>query len=206
MFNRLHFKKESPELKFWRWFSSNSARYFHFESNQEILFDELQNALFRVHSGLTFELGPVKDGVRDFVISADGNVEAFAAVQQLVALAPELYGWHILAFRPRGDIDCELEMGEVKIGPEQLYFSLEPDNNKVGLHLFISQVEDIDSETAIVACFILLDNALGEYDVEKKLGFIERYVLPENPTAYGLKPFQEIPDEVDALYSTLNTY
>src|SRR5689334_6398671 len=62
----------SPSRRFWSWFSANDDRLFDFERDQKAVFDELAAQLVRVHPDLTFELGPVRDGRRDFVVSAGG--------------------------------------------------------------------------------------------------------------------------------------
>jgi hypothetical protein len=55
-----------------------------------------------------------------------------------------------------------------------------------------------------MASFLLLDNALGEYDVEMKTGFIERHALPQEPEQRGLKPFNELPHTFDAFYDEMS--
>ena len=58
-------------------FTANEPDLFEFEKNQQDVFDGLWETLHRVHPSLTFEVGPVEDGRRDFVISADGIRAAF---------------------------------------------------------------------------------------------------------------------------------
>jgi hypothetical protein len=218
------FSKSSREERFWEWFAANSQRYLQFDpaaaGDHAALFDELQARLNKVHRGLAFMIGVGGDdesaGRRELVISADGIKERFPAVERLVAAAPELPDWKIIAFRPRGDIDGTIDIAGFTMGPENLWFRIEPDSGKVGLHLYIAPVEgceaadeaaDLDAEPVAVACFLLLDNALGEYDVETKIGFIERHPLPEGPDGperEGLRPFSEIPAAVDAYYKMMN--
>jgi hypothetical protein len=47
--------------------------------------------------------------------------------------------------------------------------------------------------------FLLLDGALGEYDVETKLGSIEFEPMPAEDRRDGLRPFRELPAVVDGL-------
>src|SRR5688500_13624428 len=96
------------ETTFWKWFAKRSDAYFSFEENQEILFDELNQALAKVHPDLCFEFGPVENGKRDFVISAGGIREAFPAVTSLYRAAPELKQWKLIAFRPRREVEAEI--------------------------------------------------------------------------------------------------
>jgi hypothetical protein len=79
----------SPESDFWRWFQKNENALFDFERDQERTFDRLAAEMQKVDPSLTFEFGPKDDGRREFVISADGIVEAFPKVESLYAAAPK---------------------------------------------------------------------------------------------------------------------
>src|SRR5689334_14323089 len=116
MINRLFV--QSKEQDFWTWFQKNKDDYYHFENNQDKLFDKLNSQLNRIHNDLTFEFSPIhEDGVRELFISADGLRAAFDSVISLVDKAPEIPGWKIVAFRQRipGD-DISIHVGDVKIG------------------------------------------------------------------------------------------
>ena len=76
------------ENEFWMWFTENAGRIFNFAENQEEIFSELHEELTKVHSDLTFEMGPISQGKREFVISASGIPGAFPAVSKLLNFAP----------------------------------------------------------------------------------------------------------------------
>ncbi len=191
------FSRPTKQQKFWAWFGRNTERLFHFESDQEAIFDELGAALEKVHVGLTFEVGPVQDGKREFIVSADGIRELFPAVRALVAAAPDLPQWVIIPFRPPKDLSFSIDMGGTTLLPTDIWFSAEPDGERVGLHLFIRGLNEANSDLLGGASFILLDNALGEYVVETRVGFIERLPLPDEPQAFGLQPFEVIRSHFD---------
>ena len=56
--------KASTEGVFWKWFAANETRLFEFEKDQEAIFDALQSELQKIHADLTFEFGPVQNGIR----------------------------------------------------------------------------------------------------------------------------------------------
>jgi len=98
----LSFFGHSPERDFWRWFAANEDRLFHFERDQEAVFDELSREMARVDRHLTFEFSPVRDdGAREFVISAGGIVDAFHAVEALFEAARDLPRWTFVKYRQR---------------------------------------------------------------------------------------------------------
>ncbi len=91
----------SSETQFWHWFQQHQDELFDFERDQESTFDRLNAALGAVDDDLTFEFGPVREGMREFVISAAGLKRAFPAVERLYNARPSLDRFHVTAFRPR---------------------------------------------------------------------------------------------------------
>jgi len=164
--------QSSPEEKFWRWFQANDNKLFDFEADQEKVFDELQAELHKVNSGLTFEFGPKENGVRDFVISADGIKDVFPSVISLANAAPTLPRWKIIKFRPRRGLG-PISLNGLKLSPEQLDFTIEPDGSKAAITLFIDGYKESEHDRYAGVGFLMLDQALGEYDVETKVGGIE---------------------------------
>lgn len=162
----------TPEQEFWKWFQKNEAMLFSFEKNQEAVFGSLGTQMNKVHESLTFEFGPVENGKREFVISADGIKDAFPAVERVYATAPKLDRWIFIKFRPRRE-PMDVEYGGVKVKVDDVFCTVEPDKGKAGITVFIRgyQTEHQKAYTGIT--FLMLDQALGEYDVETKVGFIE---------------------------------
>jgi len=165
--------QESKEAIFWHWFQANESRLFDFEKDREKIFDELGNQLHRVRPELTFEFGPQHDGKREFVISADGIKEAFPEVIALADAAPSLSRWKITKFRPRRGFQSPITLNGFRLAPDQVRFTIGPDGDKTGLTLFIDGYDPAEREKFASAIYLMLDQTLGEYDVETKVGFIE---------------------------------
>ncbi|MCE0497901.1 MAG: hypothetical protein LV481_08160 [Methylacidiphilales bacterium] len=161
----------TPEQQFWGWFTKNESTLFDFEKDQERIFDQLAMEMKKVNPNLTFEFGPKEDGKREFVISADGIKEAFPAVISLYDSAPKLPRWTFIKFRPRRE-PMDIEYSGVKVEAKDVYFTLEPDGNKAGITVFISGYTEDQRKTYMGIAFLMLDQALGEYDMETKVGFI----------------------------------
>ena len=53
--------QKTDEEKFWNWFCKNSQMIYDFESNQEVIFDKIQEQLHKINSNLTFEISSVKN-------------------------------------------------------------------------------------------------------------------------------------------------
>ena len=91
----------TPQQEFWRWFQANEKRLFEFETERDKKMSELELELHKVNQGLTFEVASEHNGIREFVISADGIKDVFPAVIALAEAAPNLSRWKITKFRPK---------------------------------------------------------------------------------------------------------
>jgi hypothetical protein len=189
------------EQAFWKWFVSNEDDLMHFERDREAIFDELAAELQKVHPDLTFEFGPDNDGIREFVLSAAGIKKAFGAVKLLAAAAPELPHWKVTAFRPRRPVECAIEIGRRHIDPEDVQYSLLRGTNELGIHLFIPGYSKDNAELGQIG-YLFLDEALGEYDVEMKVGLIEMFPR-ETETAGPRFPLRDLEKHFDQAYTKL---
>lgn len=181
----------SRESRFWDWFSENSARMRCFESNRDAILEDLGRALDRVHDGLTFEIGP-DESPRLLVISADGLVELFPAVEKLVTAAPELSDWKVVAFRQPGDPDAEIEFAGNKLGADDIWFSASQGAGLTDIVLHVRGMDEDNFEAMAGGVFILMDNLLGEYVVGTRVGDIDWDALPADPESHGLEPFVQL--------------
>ena len=76
------------------------------------------------------------------------------------------------------------------------------DNGKTaGVRLFIPSFQEDDTDWRQIG-YLLLDDALGEYDVESRLGLIKMYP-PDASTSEKRYPFTELPQAFDRLASKL---
>jgi hypothetical protein len=189
------FTRQTLEQRFWRWFEDNSERLFNWEADQERVFADLKCALAKVNAGLVFEFGPARPDRREFTVSADGVRKLFPAVIDLVAAAPSLPRWEVLAFRqPVSDptLPLTLEFNSLKLSTDDVWFVAQPRGDVVGLHLFIRGLTADNNKLLSGAAFVLLDSVLGEYVVETQVGSVDSQPLPDRPEVHGLSPFSQV--------------
>jgi hypothetical protein len=157
--------------EFWSWFAKHESVLFDFdpvrEAERESLFDELAGELRRVNPDLTFEFGP-KGTRREFVVSAAGIKRAFPAVASLIAAAPTLARWQLIAFRPRRTPHV-VEFRGKRVHPKDVQLSLLDNGKTAGIYLFMPGFREGDADLKQIG-YLLLDETLGEYDVESRLG------------------------------------
>jgi hypothetical protein len=193
---------ETKYSNFWKWFKDNSQLIFDFEKSQEQIFDLLGNELNKIDENLTFEFGPIKNNKREFIISADGIRESFDSVEKLYELRPELPEWIIIKFRPRKKINYDIKIDDITISPKDIYYSLFKDEKKVGIMVFIKDYDD-GNEIYTQLAFLFLDGALGEYDMETKVGWIEFSDFNSDHYSKAL-PSNTIQENFDRAYKKIN--
>ena len=188
----------SPENDFWRWFQRNEADLFNFERDQEAIFDRLAAEMHKVRPSLTFEFGPKENGRREFVISADGIKDAFPKVESLYASAPAMAHWKFVKFRPRRE-PFDINYGDISVKADTVSVLLEPDDQKVSLTVFIPGYDQENHNAYAGIAFLLLDQAVGEYDVETRVGYIE--VKDSSQAPAQARSLQELPKAFDDFFT-----
>lgn len=193
LFPGLRAKASTPEQAFWIWFQNNDAALFDFETDQEKVFDRLAREMHKVNPDLTFEFGPKKNGQREFVISADGIKAAFPAVEALCSAAPPLPHWKVIKFRPRRE-PADISYKGVDVKASSVKVHMELNGGVADLTAFIPGYSSAEKNSYGVINFLLLDQALGEFDVETYVGGIsvessphpgeKTYSLAELPAAF----------------------
>jgi hypothetical protein len=195
------FGKKSTPRAFWKWFLDNDDMLSNFEQDTETIFDLLASKLRQIDPNLTFEFGPAIEGIREFVISAGGIKSAFPAVTAIVGAAPRLERWQITAFRPRRPLLMVIEFQGKSVDPKLVEFSLIDDGKNIGVYLFIPGYDEQDSNWQVIG-YLLLDEALGEFDVETKVGPV-RMFPPEATIGTQRFPLPHLPEIFDRHLLTL---
>lgn len=190
---------DSNERQFWTWFEKNEDRIFRFDElpDYEPLFDEIAEELFKVHETLTFEFSPIIEGKREFVISAAGLVEGFPAVEALHAQAPELPRWTWVKFRPRR-VPMDISFGERTVKAEDVLVQIveDPSPDRLGLIVCIKGYKVAEETLYGQVSYLMLNQALGEFDVETKVGGIALAgtILQAGGTAYPISELSAVFD------------
>jgi len=94
-----------------------------------------------------------------------------------------------------------VKFGGKRVDPKDVQFTLLSNGKMAGVRLFIPGYQEADSDIRQIG-YLLLDEALGEYDVESSLGPIEM-LSPETHTEGQRFPFAELPRQFDKLVASL---
>jgi len=187
----------SREAQFWIWFEQHSEQLMNFEGIDTHILASVGEELSRVAQGLTFEFSSKGILGKEFIISADGDPRFFSDVIRLVGSAPVLSGWKFIAFRQPKNLRMVVTFGESQLSPDEILFLAVPNLNRLHLVLYVKNLKRKDLDFVTRAAFIVLDMAIGEYDVETQIGSVEFKEAPTIPSSLDLKPFHMLPNIVN---------
>ena len=194
----------APIEEFWQWFVANQDILYDSKYDVESTFKQLDAKIKQVHSSLTFEMGPIsKNGSREFIISANGIKTAFPAVESLYAAAPRLPKWQFIKFRPRRKFTNTIQYKGKVIAAKDVEYKLFQDGNKVGIMIFLEGYKKEEFDIYGNIGYLLLDNAIGEYDVEMKVGFIG-FHPKTSKQINGSRPITELAGHFDDYFKRLH--
>jgi hypothetical protein len=94
-----------------------------------------------------------------------------------------------------------VEIADTHVDPKDVQFSLVDNGTMAGIYLFIPGFKEDDVVFQQIG-YLLLDEALGEYDVETRLGLIQMFA-PDAKTVEERYPLAQLPTLFDALVSRL---
>lgn len=189
--------KAAPVEKptFWDWFQKNEVRLADTPSEKLVAtMEEIQTELDKHEEDLTVELMVDKTPV--LIISADGNASLFGAVKRVVAAAPKLKRWRVVAFRPRRPWMSDLEIEGKKFALTDFAFrEIGRASGKLDIELAVKGRTEANQDQVDKAAFLVLDVVLGEYDTETKIGVIDFTSV----TKKSHRPLNDLPALVDKL-------
>ena len=191
----------SKEEIFWNWFKTNSSKYYLLNlivdlEKKEKLLDQFLEQLHNYCNNLYFQIGGVLNEPQELIISAEGNKDYFDRVEKLVATAPKVDDWQIIAFKPPMGIDFITEYEGVKLDAHEIWFlplESEDDPQSLGLRLFIPNYIQKKENTFLEGCYQILDTILGEKSVALDIQHVEVDKLPIKPDEKGLIELSELP-------------
>lgn len=156
---------------FWNWFEKNEVALFKVETAQEPICDSLMVQMHAVHPSLTFEFGPILDNRREFVISADLDIEAFPHVVALYDSAVALSRWRWTKFGPRREpFDITLNSVTVKADSLRAWVYRSSEEGRADVLLIMPGYDELQKDSYSMIAWLMLKDALGECDVMTRVG------------------------------------
>lgn len=183
---------------FWAWFNDHREVISRLESPEDPLWDEALGVLKKVDEGLWFEMSEPDGGVRDLVITAEGNEELFPLAEAVVRAAPKIAGWTFTALKPAMGFEFTTEYEGIELDPASMWFiplESEEDPDSVGVEIAIPGYDAESHRIYANAVLVILETGLGERAVAE-LAVVDVAEPPEDPEAAG---YIELPELADFL-------
>lgn len=185
--------------KFWQWFADNNERLTMLgdlqEGEQKMLVDDLQRQLDEYCEGLTFEIGDPTPSGRTLTFSAEGDIDLFRYVVDLVDNAPDLDWWEFVAFKQPKGTDLKVTFDKYRFETKQMYFmqlESEEEPDILGLRVAIPNPVD-DDDDQLVGVYVTIEAMIGEFDCATLIGYLDTCPIPSEPFKAGFRPMDDLP-------------
>lgn len=180
---------------FWRWVVEHEAELRAVvaePTGEEPVLEALLEALHDVDPNLYYLLGGDDSG-HELIITAEGELKAFPAVQALVAAAPVVQGWQFIAFKPPMGCDFVLRHEAASIDASQTWFLPATSRTGFGVKLGCPTFSGKHQDDYEFAALELLDVVLGELVAARDVKHVEMVPLPASPEKAGFQRLAELP-------------
>jgi len=191
-----HREHDAPVARFWRSFAQDAATLRRGEPRSAM--DAAQRHLRREGFAVMAEVEP-SDPTWTLVITADGDKALFPEVERVVAGAPSIEGWNVVGFRQRIPIaGMKFEMDGVELAVDDVRVVALRSADKLDVQVFLPGYNG-EGDTFPRLVFIALDHAVGEKDMETRIGGIDWLPLAEAPPT--ARPLTELPVILDRAFA-----
>lgn len=186
--------------EFWRLFAANEDTFRRLTAlppaEAERNLRLLHKSLHAYAPGLELLFGRPVPGRHDVIVSAGGVREDFPKADALVAQAPALPAWNVIALKPPVPETSVIEVGGQRFDRDLVTFAVvgvpdEPD--ALAIHVFHEPYPEELQERHHLATFLLLGFLLGERSVAEDVRYIETRPLPRDLPTDVLRPLSSLP-------------
>jgi len=199
-------KEDYKIAEFWNWFEKNNKSYLFLNQidSQELkdkLLDDFQIQLHKYCDKLYFEIGghPEDDNV-ELIITAEGDVDYFEKVEELVNSAPKVKDWSVIAFKPAMGKGFSTNYGGKVFDPSKIIFI--PLNNKdvptgVGLQICFPDYNDDERNVFLTGTYIAIDCLIGEKSTALDIDYLDVTKTPDDIGKYDFRHLEDIKEFIE---------
>lgn len=187
---------------FWKWFADNNDRLTMLndlsEKEQQELLEQLQEQLTVYCDGLSFEISEPMQSGRVMTFSAEGDVELFQYVVQLVDDAPDFDWWEFVPFKQPKGAQLKVYFDKYLFETSKMFFMQlenEEEPDVLGVRIALANPDTDDDQ--LVGVYVTLEAMIGEFDCATLVGYLDTCDIPANPEEEGFRPLDEFPEFVE---------
>jgi hypothetical protein len=184
---------------FWQWFADHQPELNSLSNSDEPFWNLAVEQVKKVDERLWIELSEAGEPIREFIVTAEGHVEAFPVAETLVSLAPRIEGWTFVALKPPMGFTFTTRYEGSLFEPRRMWFlPLESPSQPqhFGMRVGIQGLESIDERVARNAVLVILDTGLGERSAALDIQYIQVAELPPDPESQGYIELPKLPDYI----------
>lgn len=164
--------------EFWRLFEKRASALAAIESADEPVYDEVLAALQAINEDLWLELG-LEKGACELIVTAEGNTELFPLVDAVVAKAPKVPGWTVLALKPKTGFPPSIRWEDYEIIIADVLFQAGSQKGSgLVLKLFVPGLDEAHTDDAGNALLRAIDHGLGERAFAEAIEQIDVVPMP----------------------------
>lgn len=185
----------SAKDQFWNWFAANQHAYLFLRDAEpeetKRLIEAFTEQLHAYCNRLFFLIGGRGDkGIQELIITADGDTDYFPQVEALVAAAPPIEGWKIIAFKPPMGRGFSTHYRGREYDPEKIIFipmNNEDDPSAVGLQICFPDYDPEQRASFITGTCLAIDALLGEKSSALDIEYLDVTQTPEDIASYDFR-------------------
>jgi hypothetical protein len=160
---------------FWARFQQHAPEFFavldqHPTSPDDVdekFFEQITPWLENISEGFFFLAGMSDEHTAELILTAEGDVQNFALIEEVVAAAPALDNWKFTALKPAIDIvdTTGIKMQGERFGGDNISFYPEEDPDfpeEINIVIVHADLNEENRHLICTGCNIFLDNYLGE--------------------------------------------
>jgi len=192
--------------EFWKWFEKNNHAYLFLDDvdqeEKERLLENLVDELHKYCDNIWPLIGGMPEEGKELIITAEGDMDYFKQVEDLISQAPDIDKWTFIDFIPAtvGD-PFKIDYEGVELDTEKMWFlplEEETDPTSIGLRICTPNYELVkDHEFFMSAIYKVLETLIGEKTFALDVDYVEAGEVPENPEEEGMMELLEIYDYVE---------
>jgi hypothetical protein len=189
--------------EFWHWFKKERSQYEVMpDSGYAERLDVVITHLNPIAEGLAVEVSKETHGIRELIISADGDKDKFPVVEAIIKGAPAIPGWKAVAFRQKASEEFILTYQNLRLSPAEMSFHPIMEGDSLDLIIYADSIKNKNRDDVVKYGLIMLDNVLGEYAATIKVrsyDFQDKQDIRRGKQVYKL---DELPAFVNKFYAS----